>query len=731
MSIVFNKNTRIFTLETEHTTYQMQIDSVGSLLHLYYGPRVGKGDDMTYLLQFADRGFSGNVYEKQYDKRYSIDTVPLEYSVFGAGDYRLSALLVRQGNGAQGLELRYDSHRISRRKYSLPGLPSVRQEDHCRTLTIDLTDAASGIRVRLYYGVLEARDVITRAVQIINEGRDAADLEKAASMTLDFPYGNWDLVHFHGRHTMERIPERIPLPRTIVRVGSARGMSSHHHNPFVILCDRNASEDTGLAFGFMPVYSGSHCQEFEVDQAGLTRVVCGLDTEAFGWHLESGESFYTPEIILTCSQEGFNGLSHILHRLLRDNVCPPAFRRKRKPVLINSWEAAYFDFTGDQIVEIGRKAADLGIEMLVMDDGWFADRHDDDRALGDWTVNEDKLGCSLGELSRKIRDLGLSFGLWFEPEMISEKSALAKDHPDWIFREPGRLPNVSRKQLVLDMSRKDVQDYLFTAMEKIIEEGSLSYIKWDFNRALANCFSRALPADRQKEVPHRFMLGTYALLERLEERFPDLMIEGCAGGGGRFDAGMLYYCPQIWCSDDTDALERLEIQRGTSYGYPVSCMGAHLSASPNHQTGRTMPFETRGITAMSGSFGYELDPADLTVEEEEAIRDQIRRYRDWYDLIHYGTYYRLGEIGQEGDQSAWLFVSEDRREALLNLVLTHVRANSSFPFVRLRGLDPQARYRDEKTGRVISGRALMQGGYSLPIMFGDHPAVQIRFVRED
>ncbi len=730
MSIVFHRNTRIFTLETDHTTYQMQIDPIGLLLHLYYGPRVEKGEDMSYLLQYADRGFSGNPYEMQHDKRYSNDSLPQEYSVCGAGDYRLGALLVRQGNGAQGLDLRYESHKIVKGKYLLPGLPSVRDEDQARTLTIDLFDAASGIRVRLFYGVLPSRDVITRSVQVINDGRDAADIEKAASMTLDLPYGDWDLIHFHGRHTMERMPERMPLPHSVVRVGSVRGMSSHHHNPFSILCEPTASEDAGLCYGMMLVYSGNHSQEFEVDQAGQTRAVCGLDQETFGWHLESGECFYTPEVILACSREGLNGLSQIFHRLIRKNLCPPRFRDRKRPILINSWEAAYFDFNGAQLLEIAEKAADLGMDMLVMDDGWFGDRDNDDRALGDWTVNEGKLGMSLKDLSERIRALGLSFGIWFEPEMINEESVLAGEHPDWILCEPGRLPNMSRKQLVLDMSRKDVQDYLFAAMEKVIEEGSVSYVKWDFNRALANVYSRSLPRERQKEAGHRFMLGTYSLLERLTARFPDLMIEGCAGGGGRFDAGMLYYCPQIWCSDNTDALERIQIQRGTSYGYPASAMGSHVSASPNHQTGRSMPLETRAVTAMAGAFGYELDPGQLTDEEKNAVRDQIARYRSLQDLVMNGTYYRLGEIGREGDQAAWLTVSEDKSEALLSLVLTHVRSNPAFPYVRLKGLDPHALYRDKKTGRLVSGRALMQGGYSLPAMYGDYPAVQVHFVKE-
>ena len=412
--------------------------------------------------------------------------------------------------------------------------------------------------------------------------------------------------------------------------------------------------------------------------------------------------------------------------MIREEVIPPRWRGVKKPVLVNSWEACYFDFDAEKLLSLARSAAELGMEMLVLDDGWFGRRDDDTGSLGDWACNEGKLGCSLRELSERVHALGLKFGLWFEPEMVSLDSDLYRAHPGWALADPGRDPMVSRHQLVLDMGREDVQDYLFGCISAVLADARIEYVKWDFNRSVANVYSRALPEGRQGEAAHRFMLGTYRLLERLAAAFPDVMIEGCSGGGGRFDAGMLYYCPQIWCSDNTDAVERLEIQKGTSYGYPVCTMGAHVSACPNHQTGRTVPLETRGIVAQAGTFGYELDPAKLTDEEKETVKRQIAAFHRFEALIEEGDYYRLDET--EGDWTSWMFVSPDRGEALVSIVATHVRANAAFPFVRLQGLDPDRVYRREDTGEELTGAALMYGGITLPQFAGDWPGVQIHLI---
>ena len=455
----------------------------------------------------------------------------------------------------------------------------------------------------------------------------------------------------------------------------------------------------------------------------------GGGSEGFAWTLAPGEAFDTPEAILSYSEEGLNGLSRRFHDVIRQQVIAPRWRHGRRPVLINSWEGCYFDFDAEKILGFARSAREMGIEMLVLDDGWFGRRNDDTSSLGDWKVNEQKLGCTMGELSEKIHGLGMQFGLWFEPEMVNEDSELFRAHPDWTLCDPDRKPMVARNQLVLDMSRQDVVDHVFQAMCAVLDSAKIEYVKWDFNRSVANCYSRALPPERQGEVGHRFLLGTYQLLERLLARYPGLMIEGCSGGGGRFDAGMLFYCPQIWCSDDTDAIERLEIQRGTSYGYPVSTMGAHVSASPNHQTGRVTPLRTRGIVAQSGTFGYELNPERMTAEEKEEIRAQVEAYQRYAGLIMDGDYYRLNELEDGKDYSAWMFAAKDGSEALVNLVFTHTRANSAFPHVRLRGLIPEAEYRLEGEKRVFSGAALMYAGYSFPQAWGDYDACQLHFTR--
>ena len=724
-----NEKTGVFSLTTANTLYQMKADSNGVLLHLHYGKKTDS--DMDYLIRYSDRGFSGNPYESGENRGYSLDTLPQEYSGCGVGDYRLSAVQTVSENGSRSVDLRFVDYKVLPGRPTLHGLPFVREHAETETLSITLRDSVIGLDVQLFYYLFPDQDVIVRSARLINTGKEELRLEKAASVCVDFLYGDFDVIHFHGRHCMERIPERIHLPRGIASFGSRRGMSSHHSNPFVILCDHYASENSGECYGCMLMYSGSHAEEVEVDQTGSTRLVAGIHPDGFSWSLSPGEMFETPEAILSFSADGLNGLSHQYHDIIRQQVIPPRWQHSKRPVLINSWETVEFDFDAEAILRLARSARKLGIEMLVLDDGWFENRDDDISGLGDWVADEKKLGCSMKELSDQIHALGLQFGLWFEPEMVNEDSRLYRTHPDWAIADPDRKPMLARKQLVLDMSRQDVIEYLFDAMCAILDNVKIEYVKWDFNRSVANCYSHALPASRQGEVTHRFILGTYQLLERLLKRYPDLMIEGCAGGGGRFDAGMLYYCPQIWCSDDTDAVERLEIQAGTSYGYPVSTMGAHVTAVPNHQTGRVVSLETRGIVAQSGTFGYELDPEKLTETEKETIRKQIEDHHRYADLIAQGDYFRLTELDQEKDYIAWMFVSKDRREALVNLVMTHVRANGSFPFIKLQGLIPDAAYRLEGTDRIYTGAALMYGGCSFPLVMGEYTARQLHFTLEN
>lgn len=729
MSIKFEKNFGIFSLQTENILYQMKINDLGVLQHLYYGRPVCEMD-MSYQNRYIDRGFSGNPYERRLNRGCSLDLMPQEYSTAGVGDYRVNSITVINANGSRSVDFRYVSHVIKKEKYSIQGLPSVRENnDDVQTLEVLLCDKHIGLSVKLLYGVYEKKDIITRSVEVINDSDKTISLEKAASVCVDFPYGKFDLLHFHGRHCMERQEERIRLTHDIHTIGSKRGMSSHHHNPFIILCNPETTESMGECYGFMLMYSGNHKTEIEVDQTGSTRVVMGIQDENFSWNLDAKKSFCTPEAILSYSTEGLNGLSQNYHRIIRENVCHARYLDVKRPVLINNWEATYFDFDSDKIICLANQAKELGIEMLVLDDGWFGKRNDDNSGLGDWYVNEEKLTGGLKHIAEEVNRIGLKFGLWFEPEMINEDSDLYRMHPDWVLRDPEREPMMSRNQLVLDMSRQDVVDYLYDSIRKILDSANIAYIKWDFNRSVANVYSSILSPAFQGEVAHRFMLGTYNLLERITTNYPDVMIEGCAGGGGRFDAGILYYSPQIWCSDDTDPIARLKIQKGTSYGYPVSTMGSHVSASPNHQTGRETTLKTRGIVAMSGTFGYELDLNTLSDEEKEEIKEQIQTFNKYYWLIQKGTYYRLTNEEDEKYFTSWEFVSKDQKEALVNMVVTDVHANPEFPFVKLKGLKEDAWYRLEGMDQCFTGAALMYGGYIFSAVAGVYPGEQLHFIQ--
>ncbi len=708
MGITYQEKEKIFVLTTAHTEYQIGIDPIGIVQHLYYGPHIF-GQNMTYSYVPQDRGFSGNLYENRDSRGCSIDTEPQEFTGSGMGDYRISSLAVVADNGSRTCDLRYAGHEINDRKQPIPGLPSVRQnEDSVSELRIMLEDAIIGLRVTLIYDVFEEKDIITRRTvfeNMENVGEKNISLEKASSMSIDFLYKDFDLIHFHGRHCMERQMERAALTHDVRTIASARGMSSHHENPFVILCDKDTTENNGDCYGFMFVYSGNHKTEVELDQAGSTRLVMGINNDYFSWKLGAGESFDTPEVILSYSADGLHALSRNYHRIIRENVCPPQLRNIKHPVLINNWEATYFNFDTEKILSIAKTASEIGIDMFVLDDGWFGKRDDDNSGLGDWFVNESKLVGGLGRVADGVNALGMKFGLWFEPEMINEDSNLFREHPEWVLRDPGtkagtyRDPNMSRNQLVLDMGNPEVVDYLFGRMTAILDSANIEYVKWDYNRSMANVFSNALRAEQQGEASHRFMLGTYRLLDMLRKRYPNLLIEGCSGGGGRFDAGMLYYCPQIWTSDDTDAVERLKIQHGTSYGYPVSTMGSHVSAVPNHQTGRVTSLHTRGVVAMSGTFGYELDLTKLSEKEKAKVRCQIDDFHAYGDLIRDGVYYRLSNPQKNEYYTAWEMAAEDGTEALLNVVVTHPQANPTIPCIRLQGLVEDAMYEVMEVGK--------------------------------
>ena len=719
MAITFNETTRIFTLTTAHTTYQMQADAQGYLLHLYYGARTA--GEMDYLLNYGDRGFSGNPNSAGSDRTYSLDALPQEYPSLGTGDFRNYALNIENADGSQCCNPVYITHEIAAGKYTLKGLPFVRaEENEAETLKIILEDPVTKVELHLLYGVLEKEDIITRSVIIKNAGKAPVTVKKAQSACLDFLHGDYDLIKFYGRHAMERNMERMPVSHESTRIGSRRGTSSHQYNPGVILAGKNTNEDSGSCYGMLFVYSGNFLVEAEKDQYDQTRIQMGLTDELFAYPLEAGAEFIAPEVILSYTNKGLSRLSKQYHHCIMNHICQGKYVHANRPVLINSWEAAYFDFTGDTIVELAKEAKALGIDMVVMDDGWFGKRNDDNSSLGDWYVNEEKLGGTLTKLIERVNAEGVKFGIWIEPEMVSEDSDLYREHPEWAITIPGRKPVRSRNQLVLDFSRKEVRDEIFKRICAVLDQGNVEYIKWDMNRSLADIYA--------PNVTYDYVLGVYDFLEKLTNRYPDILIEGCSGGGGRFDAGMLYYTPQIWCSDNTDAINRTRIQYGTSFFYPVAAMGSHVSAVPNHQTGRVTSMHTRGVAAMSGTFGYELNPALLNAKEKAEIRAQLAQYREYQELIREGDYYRLSNPFQD-NFAAWMVVSDDRSKALVSVIRLTAEANLPAAYVTLKGMEEDAFYREKTTGKVYPGAALMEAGILLPAAVSEYEAYQIELER--
>ena len=731
MSIRIDRETGLITLHTLHTSYQMWADGQGVVHHLYYGPAIG-GSDLRGLEFYSDCGFSPQPAGMDRQRDYSLDTLCQEYTGSGVGDYRIGCLRLAGPDGSRAADLRFVSAEAVPGKYALPGLPAACAEDGaCETLRLKLKDKVNGLAVTLLYGVFAQADVITRAALLENEGSGSIRLDKAASACLDLPFGPWELIHFHGRHCMERQPERVPLSHNIQTLRSARGASSHQHNPFAILAAPHTTEEAGECLGAMLVWSGNFKIECEVSQMQSTRLVAGVSDDDFSWTLEPGGQFAAPEVLFCYSDQGLSELSARYHRFLQRHIIRSPWRDKPRPILINNWEATYMDFDAQRIWDIARQARDLGVEMLVLDDGWFGERSDDSSGLGDWQFNEKKLGCTFDQLIGRVREMGLLFGLWIEPEMVCANTALYAAHPDWALSIPGRAPATGRSQLVLDMGRPDVVDYLYDLFHRLLAEHDIAYIKWDMNRNLTDVYSRVLPPERQGEAAYRYMLGLYSLLDRLTRDFPQVLFEGCAGGGGRFDAGMLCYCPQIWCSDDTDAIHRIKIQYGTSFGYPPCAMGSHISASPNHQTGRSTLLSTRAVVAMAGTFGYELDLQKLTADEKEMVKAQIVRYKQLQPLLLEGRCERLTDAVTDTCFTAWQFTAPDRSRAAVSVVVIDPQANPWPIHIRLRGLDPQALYHESLTERVYTGAALCHAGLTLPIMQGDYPAVQIMIERTE
>ncbi len=732
MSIFFDREKCLVTLNTRNTSYQMVKGEFGHLLHTYYG---GKCDgDMSYLISYIDRGFSPNPNEAAYERTYSLDLLPQEYSGFGAGDFRSPSLIVENGEGASAVDLKIKDIRVlDGIKYSIPGLPSsyANPGERVDTLMVALEDEIIGLRAELYYAVFEETDVITRTVCLINKGGEVLTVNKAASMTLDLMQDEYGVTHFRGRYGKERMREDIQLGHGSVVLGSRRGISSHQENPFFILTRGEVTETAGECYGVSLVYSGDFKNEIEKCPYNSVRIVSGISDEQFSMELAPGEDFWTPEAVMSFSENGFEALSDSFHRHVRKNICRGPYKESRRPVLINNWEATYFNFTGEKLKNIARKAGELGVELFVLDDGWFGKRESDTTGLGDWFVNEEKLQGSLKDVADTIRSYGMKFGLWLEPEMVSEDSDLYREHPDYAFAIPGREPVRGRHQLLLDFSRQEVVDHIFSQIAKVLDETGVDYLKIDMNRSINEVYTRCGRTQNRGLVLHRYVLGMYDFLGRLLERYPDIMIEGCCGGGGRVDLGMLCYVPQIWCSDNTDAIERLEIQYGTSFGYPMSTVGAHVSIVPNHQTGRVTPIETRAAVALAGGFGFELDLNLLSDEETDKVRGFIEDYKKDWRLIQQGRYYRLTNPAERRIFAAWEYAADDLSEAIVGIVCVSTQYNQPPEYIRLRGLDAKGRYYCEQTGLSYSGAALMKGGISVPeFRKGEYSSCLMRFVKK-
>jgi len=710
MSILYDERQKVFLLHSPGTTYGIAVVDDRYLCHAYYGERIDSAD-IRYLV--GDDSFPDGPMVVKREEHAFLNTQPMEYPEMGMGDHREAAFCVRSMAGHRASELVYKRYEIQPGKPGLAGLPATwGSGEDCTTLKLFCEDALLGVEVCLQYTVFEKLDVITRSVLVKNQGQEPFYLDKVYSACLDMEDRSFEVMGLFGSWARERHIQRMPVGYGRQNIASFRGESSHQESPFMALCTSGTSQETGEVYAMSFVYSGCFMAQVEKDQYDNIRMTMGIHPENFSWKLAPGETFTAPEVVMVYSAEGLGKMTRTFHDLYRDHLIRSPYVKKPRPILINNWEATYFDFDEQKLLEIAKEASALGVDLLVMDDGWFGKRNSDNCSLGDWFVNEGKLKGGLKALVENVKKTGMKFGIWFEPEMVSPDSDLFRAHPDWAIQIPGRNITQSRCQYVLDMSRQEVVDTVYQMVYDILKSADISYVKWDMNRQLATLGSAALDSDRQGELMHRYMLGVYSMQERLVRDFPDLLLENCSGGGARFDAGMLYYSPQIWTSDDTDAVERLAIQEGTALVFPVSCMGAHVSVCPNHIVHRITPFGTRGHVAMAGTFGYELDITKLSDEEKEIVKEQTKAYRRYYPLVAEGDYYRLLSRFPENKADSWMLVSKDKSQALLFYVRVLTGPGEKPKTLRLKGLDVNKSYRID--GRVYTGAVLMRAGIRIP-----------------
>lgn len=713
MCIVYSEKSKEFHLYNDDISYLIQILDNGQLGNLYYGKRIGTKEDFSYLLQGGSCHRPLAVYHQENYFFMCQEYTKMEYPCSGMGDYREPAFEILQENGSRIVDLKYKEHTIYQGKNKLPDLPAtyVESDEEADTLEIVLYDELLSLQCILKYSIFCDLPVITRSVEFVNQGKEKLTLNKVLSMSIDFPDSDFEMLHLAGAWARERHVVVRQIQMGTQSIGSRTGASSAEHNPFIVLKRPDTNENTGEAYGFSLVYSGNHLETIEVDSCGMTRVQTGIHPDGFEWHLLQGESFHSPEAVMVYSPNGLNGMSQVFHKLYRTRLVRGVWRDRVRPILINNWEATGPNFTESKIVEIAQNAKELGVELFVLDDGWFGNRENDTTGLGDWYVkNFDKLPEGIEGLSRKINALGMQFGIWIEPEMVNKDSDLYREHPDWILCAPDRHASPSRNQYVLDFSRQEVVDHVFDLLEKVMEAAQVSYVKWDMNRYISECYSNGKTGEEQGKVFHQYILGVYQLYERLIERFPQILFESCSSGGARFDPGMLYYAPQTWCSDDTDAIERIRIQYGTSYVYPLISMGAHVSDIPNQQVGRMTPLETRANVAMFGAFGYELDPCKLMPEERQSIKKQIAFVKKHRSLVQNGDFYRILNPFDNRD-AAWIVVSADQKQALLGFYHIWNVPNDGWMRLRMVGLKEECDYMiDDNSDILYSGSELMNVG---------------------
>ena len=727
MAIVFHKESRCFHLYNAEVSYIIRIMENEQLEQLYYGKRIHDREDFTYLHEECMRSqMSINVPEPgilsmQYTKQ--------EFPTYGTGDYRSPALTIAQENGSRIVNFTYAFHEIYNGKKNILPLPAtyVESGDEAQTLEITLHDAVMDTDLILSYTIYEEYPVITRNAKVSHNGSEKIVLDKIMSASVEFNDMDYEMVQLSGGWSRERYVKNRKLEMGIQSIQSLNGTCcGAEHNPFLALKRPHTTENQGEVYGFSLVYSGNHLGQVEVSTFDMTRVMMGINPEDFSWELTQGESFQTPEVVMVYSDQGLNKMSQTYHRIYRKRLMHGTWRDQARPILLNNWEATYFDFNEEKILNIAKKAKEAGVELFVLDDGWFGARNDDYRGLGDWYVNLEKLPSGISGLSRKVEELGLKFGLWVELEMVNKDSDLYRAHPDWAFAIPGRVPNHSRNQLVLDMTREDVREYLLERLTTIVHDAKIDYVKWDMNRSVCDVYSHVAAQSRNGELYHRYVLGVYDLMERFLAACPDLLLEGCSGGGGRYDAGMMYYSPQIWCSDNTDAINRLSIQYGSSFFYPISTVGSHVSVCPNHQTGRVTPFRTRGDVALAGSFGYEMDLNKISEEEKEMVKEQVAAMHEYYELTHEGLYYRLTGLKKQ-DFMAWEFVAKDQSRALLTIVKTDAEGNMLPVHTKVCGLAENKLYRCSLDGEIRSGRTWNRAGLTLHQVLGEYESIRVEF----